>query len=258
MDVGSTKGDVIEAARRGLRDQLGSFVPAHPIAGKEVAGVEHADADLYTGRQVVLTPIKATLRSNVQRATQVWTGIGAKVRDDDARGARQRLRRRQPPAAPAGLRLHQRRSPPSPRASASWSWPARAFATSRASPPATRPCGATSCWPTASRCCCSRRPSAQALAQLEALMSAGNAAGPGGRDRRRQPHPRANGSRARPRRPTDRCSPPPSSTFRRSRRPAAPSACPAPRASPTACCCWRRSPAARPRCTTCSIRTTRA
>ncbi|MEJ8812596.1 prephenate dehydrogenase/arogenate dehydrogenase family protein [Variovorax ureilyticus] len=80
MDVGSTKGDVIEAARRGLQDQLSSFVPAHPIAGKEVAGVEHADAGLYTGRQVVLTPIKTTLRSNVQRATQVWSGIGAKVR----------------------------------------------------------------------------------------------------------------------------------------------------------------------------------
>jgi len=80
MDVGSTKGDVIEAARRGLQDQLASFVPAHPIAGKEVAGVEHADAGLYTGKQVVLTPIKATLRSNVQRATQVWSGIGAKVR----------------------------------------------------------------------------------------------------------------------------------------------------------------------------------
>lgn len=79
MDVGSTKGDVIEAARRGLQDQLGAFVPAHPIAGKEVAGVEHADVDLYKGRQVVLTPIKATLRSNVQRATQVWSGIGAKV-----------------------------------------------------------------------------------------------------------------------------------------------------------------------------------
>ena len=79
MDVGSTKGDVIEAARRGLQDQLASFVPAHPITGKEVAGVEHADAGLYAGKQVVLTPIKTTLRSNVQRATQVWSGIGAKV-----------------------------------------------------------------------------------------------------------------------------------------------------------------------------------
>ena len=111
MDVGSTKRDVIEAARSGLQDQFGTFVPAHPIAGKEVAGVEHADADALLGRQVVLTPIKATLRSNVQRATQVWTGIGAQVCDDDARDARQRLRRREPPAASAGLCLHQRALP---------------------------------------------------------------------------------------------------------------------------------------------------
>ena len=79
MDVGSTKGDVVEAARTGLQKQFANFVPAHPIAGKEVAGVEHAEASLFTGRQVVLTPVKTTLRSNVQRATQVWSGIGAQV-----------------------------------------------------------------------------------------------------------------------------------------------------------------------------------
>src|SRR4051812_16932147 len=79
MDVGSTKGDVIEAARRGLQNQFASFVPAHPIAGKEVAGVEHAEASLFDGRQVILTPTKTTLRSNVQRAAQLWTGIGAQV-----------------------------------------------------------------------------------------------------------------------------------------------------------------------------------
>lgn len=79
MDVGSTKSDVIEAAKIGLEGKLKCFVPAHPIAGKEVAGIEHADADLFTGRQVVLTPVKATLRSNVQRAAQAWTGVGANV-----------------------------------------------------------------------------------------------------------------------------------------------------------------------------------
>jgi prephenate dehydrogenase len=79
MDVGSTKGDVIEAARNGLQDQFAHFVPAHPIAGKEVSGIEHAEASLYTGRKVVLTPVKATLRSNVQRASQIWSGIGAHV-----------------------------------------------------------------------------------------------------------------------------------------------------------------------------------
>ena len=79
MDVGSTKGDVIEAARRGLQDQFSSFVPAHPIAGKEVAGIEHAEAGLFSGRQIVLTPVKATLRSNVQRATQAWSAVGGNV-----------------------------------------------------------------------------------------------------------------------------------------------------------------------------------
>ncbi|MFC5609743.1 prephenate dehydrogenase [Variovorax soli] len=79
MDVGSTKSDVIEAAQQSLEGKLKCFVPAHPIAGKEVAGIEHAEADLFIGRQVVLTPIKATLRSNVQRAAQVWTSVGAHV-----------------------------------------------------------------------------------------------------------------------------------------------------------------------------------
>ena len=79
MDVGSTKGDVIEAARNGLQRQFANFVPAHPIAGKELSGIEHAEASLFAGRQVVLTPVKTTLRSNVQRATQVWSGIGANV-----------------------------------------------------------------------------------------------------------------------------------------------------------------------------------
>lgn len=79
MDVGSTKSDVIDAARRGLLQQLGSFVPAHPIAGKEVAGVEHAEATLFSGRQVVLTPVDATLPAHVHRATQTWRAMGAHV-----------------------------------------------------------------------------------------------------------------------------------------------------------------------------------
>src|SRR5450830_1914928 len=61
MDVGSTKADVTDAARRALKEQVGSFVPAHPIAGKELAGIEHADADLYRGCKVILTPTERTL-----------------------------------------------------------------------------------------------------------------------------------------------------------------------------------------------------
>jgi len=79
MDVGSTKRDVVDTARRVLRERIGTFVPAHPIAGKESAGVQHADASLYEGRQVILTPLPQTPAALVQRATDVWSAIGAQV-----------------------------------------------------------------------------------------------------------------------------------------------------------------------------------
>lgn len=79
MDVGSTKRDVVDAARRVLRERVGSFVPAHPIAGKELAGIEHADAALYAGRTVILTPLAQTAPALVQKATDVWSALGAQV-----------------------------------------------------------------------------------------------------------------------------------------------------------------------------------
>jgi prephenate dehydrogenase len=79
MDVGSTKRDVVDAARRVLKDRVSSFVPAHPIAGKEVAGIDHADGALFQGRQVILTPLPKTAPELVQRATHVWAAIGSHV-----------------------------------------------------------------------------------------------------------------------------------------------------------------------------------
>lgn len=79
MDVGSTKADVVKAARSALQGQLGSFVPAHPITGREVSGVEHADAGLYHGRQVILTPTERTLTAQLRRAEDLWTQLGARV-----------------------------------------------------------------------------------------------------------------------------------------------------------------------------------
>jgi prephenate dehydrogenase len=79
MDVGSTKADVVQAASRALRDQVGSFVPAHPITGREVSGVEHAEADLYSGRQVILTPIERTYTAQLQKAQETWTALGSRV-----------------------------------------------------------------------------------------------------------------------------------------------------------------------------------
>ena len=79
MDVGSTKCDVIAAAQATLSERLSCFVPAHPIAGKEVAGIEHAEASLYIDRRTILTPLPKTSIHKMQAAHDVWTAIGSHV-----------------------------------------------------------------------------------------------------------------------------------------------------------------------------------
>ena len=79
MDVGSTKHDVVETARRVLGDQIGAFVPCHPIAGKESAGVMHATPDLYRDHHVVITPIERTGVAQLHKAQAVWEAIGSRV-----------------------------------------------------------------------------------------------------------------------------------------------------------------------------------
>ena len=79
MDVGSTKCDVIGAAQAALGDRLSCFVPAHPIAGKEVAGIDHAESSLYQDRRTILTPLPKTGIHRLQAAHDVWTAIGSHV-----------------------------------------------------------------------------------------------------------------------------------------------------------------------------------
>jgi prephenate dehydrogenase len=79
MDVGSTKCDVIAAAQATLGDRLSCFVPAHPIAGKEVAGIEHAEASLYQARRTILTPLPQNSIRQIKTASEVWTAIGSHV-----------------------------------------------------------------------------------------------------------------------------------------------------------------------------------
>ena len=81
MDVGSTKCDVVAAARRALGERLTRFVPAHPIAGKESAGIDHADAALYRERQVILTPLAETEPGLTARAAALWRALGSRVRE---------------------------------------------------------------------------------------------------------------------------------------------------------------------------------
>ena len=79
MDVGSTKRDVAAACESALRDQQGCFVPAHPMAGREVSGVAHADATLYQDRLVILTPTHHTQPEALGKAVDLWRAMGCRV-----------------------------------------------------------------------------------------------------------------------------------------------------------------------------------
>ncbi len=78
-DVGSTKGSVVEAARRAFGELPAGFVPGHPIAGIEQSGVEAAFAGLYRGRRVILTPLQETEPGALQQVCIMWERCGAEV-----------------------------------------------------------------------------------------------------------------------------------------------------------------------------------
>ncbi len=78
-DGGSTKQDVVAAARPALGERWPRFVPAHPIAGAEHSGVDAARADLFDGRNVVLTPLAETDADATARAEVLWSQCGARV-----------------------------------------------------------------------------------------------------------------------------------------------------------------------------------
>ncbi len=78
-DGGSTKSDVVAAARANMGDRVAQFIPAHPIAGAEKTGPEAALADLYMGKKVVLTPLPENSPDSVARVRKAWEQCGAVV-----------------------------------------------------------------------------------------------------------------------------------------------------------------------------------
>lgn len=78
-DAGSTKRDVVAAARAALGAKVAQFVPAHPIAGAEKSGAAAADATLFRGRRVLLTPLAENAAADVQAVEDAWRACGARV-----------------------------------------------------------------------------------------------------------------------------------------------------------------------------------
>lgn len=79
-DAGSTKSDVVAAARAALGARIGQFVPGHPIAGRESSGVDAALADLYVGRNVVLCALPENAPDALARVEAMWRAARADVR----------------------------------------------------------------------------------------------------------------------------------------------------------------------------------
>jgi prephenate dehydrogenase len=78
-DVGSTKGSVVEAAKRVFGTLPPRFVPGHPIAGTEQSGVEASFAELYRQRRVILTPDTDTDPEALETIRRMWQQAGAEV-----------------------------------------------------------------------------------------------------------------------------------------------------------------------------------
>lgn len=78
MDVGSVKRAVIDAVLPHIPESV-HFIPAHPIAGTEHSGPAAGMADLFEGRWCILTPLPDSEVLAVQRATEFWESMGARI-----------------------------------------------------------------------------------------------------------------------------------------------------------------------------------
>lgn len=77
-DVGSTKESIVAAAEAALR-RPGRFVGSHPMAGGELTGPRAGDANLFTGKPVILTPTDRTEGEALAQVTAMWEGLGMRL-----------------------------------------------------------------------------------------------------------------------------------------------------------------------------------
>jgi prephenate dehydrogenase len=77
-DVGSTKARIVRELQGRLPGGV-TFVGSHPLAGSEKHGAEHARADLFDGRLVLVTPGSDTSPGALARVRALWEALGARV-----------------------------------------------------------------------------------------------------------------------------------------------------------------------------------
>jgi prephenate dehydrogenase len=76
IDLGSTKHDICETARR--FPNL-NFIGCHPMAGSEVIGLKGANANLFVGAKVIITPIDTTDSQSLETVQQLWRQLNSHI-----------------------------------------------------------------------------------------------------------------------------------------------------------------------------------
>jgi prephenate dehydrogenase len=79
-DAGSTKSDVILAAKEVLGKKACQFVPAHPIAGGAQHGASAAKADLFVGKQTIICPLQENSPEDIALIAGFWESVGSIVK----------------------------------------------------------------------------------------------------------------------------------------------------------------------------------
>jgi prephenate dehydrogenase len=84
-DVGSTKREIVELAAQLFSDEgSASFLPGHPMAGKESGGALLAEGGLFDGAMWLFTPA-APEPTAIEKAWRGWVGcFGARTLDMEA------------------------------------------------------------------------------------------------------------------------------------------------------------------------------
>lgn len=79
-DAGSVRGNVIRAVRLNSKiERMRHYVPLHPIAGAEKAGLEFANPNLYHGATGVVTPLPESDAEDVAVVANLWRAVGLHV-----------------------------------------------------------------------------------------------------------------------------------------------------------------------------------
>ncbi len=78
-DVASVKSHLLAALAQLPGDLRRRVVPGHPLAGSERGGFAAASAELFQGRNVVLTPTDDAAPEAVARVHGLWRSLGANV-----------------------------------------------------------------------------------------------------------------------------------------------------------------------------------